>query len=904
MTPERHALVKKLFLDVVDHPEAEWQKVLAERCGDNPELKTEVERLLANYVDHTIEVSNEDAAAAPTVPTGSGSSPPSASHLFDAGDMVSERYRIVTLLGRGGMGDVYRAEDLVLGQTVALKFLSPLFTRDREWCRRFQNEVRSALKITHPNVCRVHDIGECNGRLFLSMEYIDGDDLKSLLKRIGRLSRDKAVDLSRQTCIGLAAAHQAGILHRDLKPANIMVDGKGTVRITDFGLASLPEDIRKDEIAAGTPAYMAPEQIHGRSVSVQSDIYSLGLVMYEMFTGRPAFDGKSVGEFRKLHESSRPKALSDVVDDIHPDVERIILQCLEKDPRNRPDSALAVAAALPGENILAMALAANVMPSPTMVEAARPQATRLVAPALLAAIPLLLLLVVFGLRTLRPQAWEARLDKPPEVLAEQASQFMTSLGVPGESAAFGFCGWREAQRYAIRAQAGTNETASNLDTDSPILFWYRRSPEAIVPIRAATVFLGASRPKLNDPPWHSPGVSSLVLDPGGRVLMFKRGGDSGSASERSSDMGWPFEAMGLVDGAGRIPSFKVTDGFFDESIEEDRRVRGMMVNGEPAELAVVGSGLSHSARAVAAVDPEASFRAFVLVITLCAVPLAFRNLRAGTSDIRGAARLALALVVLQILFIPMQIRVAGRFDDLLFMLCLKFLLILGVGALVAILYVALEPIARRFWPDMLITWSRLMAGRVRDPFVARHLMVGIGVGCFWGLLVIVEPWLGAGLSVESDATTFHPSVLINVLRGRMTMAGILGSLVEAVFRGLLFVMLLALLRAGLRRPRIAAVLAAVIIALVVVPNGSNVVASILVLGVGGACVAVWLMVRYGLLSLVAALFVTYLLHRFPISYRFDLWTGDQSMAILLIIIGLLLFAYLGARREAVARMGA
>src|SRR5256885_10986447 len=152
---------------------------------------------------------------------------------FVPGTILAERYRIVGLLGEGGMGKVYRADDLKLGQPVALKFLPPALASDPLGLIRFRNEVRVAREVTHANVCRVYDIGEAESQHFISMEYVDGEDLKSLLRRIGRLPQDKAVEIARQLCMGLAAAHDKGVLHRDLKPANIMIDGRGKARITD-----------------------------------------------------------------------------------------------------------------------------------------------------------------------------------------------------------------------------------------------------------------------------------------------------------------------------------------------------------------------------------------------------------------------------------------------------------------------------------------------------------------------------------------------------------------------------------------------------------------------------------------------------------------------------------------------
>ena len=289
---------------------------------------------------------------------------------FVPGTLLAGRYRILGLLGKGGMGEVYRANDLRLGQTVALKFLPETMAANPAMLARFYNEVRIARQVTHPNVCRVYDIGEVDGQPFLSMQFIDGENLASLLLRIGRLPVDKAVEITRRLCAGLNAAHSQGVLHRDLKPANIMVDGRGQVFITDFGLAGIAEEIRGPEISSGTPAYMSPEQLAGKAVTAKSDIYALGLVMYEMFTGKPAYRAETLGELIRLRNESRPAEISSVVQDVAPETERIIRKCLDPDPDNRPASALAVSAALPGADHLAAALAAGETPSPEMVAAA------------------------------------------------------------------------------------------------------------------------------------------------------------------------------------------------------------------------------------------------------------------------------------------------------------------------------------------------------------------------------------------------------------------------------------------------------------------------------------------------------------------------------------------------------
>jgi serine/threonine protein kinase len=215
--------------------------------------------------DETMDLA--DCSDVADVATHHPDSTPLDQGRFVAGTLLANRYRIVGLLGRGGMGEVYKAEDLTLRQLVALKFLPYGLSGDGSMLARFHREVRTARQITHPNVCRVHDIGEVSVASrtlhFISMEYIDGEDLSTLLRRIGHLPMNKGIELARQVCVGLAAANQMGVLHRDLKPANIMLDGRGRARITDFGLAGLSGELHGDE-RSGTPAYMAPEQLRFR----------------------------------------------------------------------------------------------------------------------------------------------------------------------------------------------------------------------------------------------------------------------------------------------------------------------------------------------------------------------------------------------------------------------------------------------------------------------------------------------------------------------------------------------------------------------------------------------------------------------------------------------------------------
>jgi predicted Ser/Thr protein kinase len=455
-------------------------------------------------------------------PRPSSSRPTSFDSIDDArfvpGTILADRYRIVGLLGKGGMGEVYRADDLKLSQPVALKFLPDRYLTDGAALARFHREVRVARQVSHRNVCRVYDIGEIDGKHFLSMEFIKGEELSSLLRRIGRLPSDKAVQIARQICAGLAAAHENGILHRDLKPANVMIDGDGNARITDFGLAGLAEEFRADEISAGTPAYMAPEQLDSKPPTIRSEIYSLGLVLYELFTGKRAFDAPTLGDLIKLRRSdTTPTSPTSIVKDLDPVIERVIDRCIQKDPARRPSSALQVAAALPGGDPIAAALAAGETPSPEMVAAA-PRAGALqpiYAIGALGGVVALLLFLLLSSRYTRVER-NVPLEKPTEVLAERAREIIASLGYQNVlvDQAYGF---DSDPSFSRHLQSKQYKGWQLMQSGQPLTlyFWYRQAPRYLIPEGAVLVLP-------SNPPMEIAGMTSVSLDPRGRLVRFDR----------------------------------------------------------------------------------------------------------------------------------------------------------------------------------------------------------------------------------------------------------------------------------------------------------------------------------------------------------------------------------------------
>ena len=454
------------------------------------------------------------------------SSDPIGGGRFTPGQIIAERYRVVAMAGRGGMGEVYRAEDLTLGQVVAIKFLPESLSQDAATLARFHSEVRIARQVSHPNVCRVFDIGDASGTPYLSMEYVDGEDLASVVRRIGRLSPDKATEVARQICAGLAAAHERGVVHRDLKPANVMLDGAGKIRITDFGLAGIAASIQGADIRAGTPAYMAPEQLAGKEVTTKSDIYSLGLILYEILTGKRAFEASTLPELIKLREQGTITNPSTLVRDLDPLIERVILRCLEIDPSKRPVSALQVAAALPGGDPLAAALAAGETPSPEMVAAAGAKEGMRPRVALV-----LLAIVVLGLVASLLIAESTQLvnrvtlDSPPEVLATRAREVIGRLGLAGKAADSAY-GFEINDGYLSYLQAHDKSPArwdALAKDDAPAMtFWYRQSPN---PLFAQAFFgpgsAGGGQVARWDPPMDTTAMALVVLDTTGRLVRFE-----------------------------------------------------------------------------------------------------------------------------------------------------------------------------------------------------------------------------------------------------------------------------------------------------------------------------------------------------------------------------------------------
>jgi serine/threonine protein kinase/predicted Zn-dependent protease len=269
-------------------------------------------------------------------------------HDLTTGSTFAGRYQVIEELGHGGMGRVYKVEDTKIGEKIALKLIRPEAGIDKKSLERFSNELKLARKIRHKNVCQMFDLGEDQGTRYITMEYVHGEDLKQLIRKVGRLSPSQAVGIARQVCDGLEEAHKLGVVHRDLKPQNIMVDEDGKARIMDFGIArSLSgKSMTGAGVMIGTPEYMSPEQVEGKDIDQRSDLYSLGVILYEMVTGRLPFVGEtplSVAHKQRYEAPEDPKKLNTQASD---DLARIILRCLAKDGGKRFQSAAELGAEL------------------------------------------------------------------------------------------------------------------------------------------------------------------------------------------------------------------------------------------------------------------------------------------------------------------------------------------------------------------------------------------------------------------------------------------------------------------------------------------------------------------------------------------------------------------------------
>ena len=826
---------------------------------------------------------------------------------FLPGTLLVGRYRIVALIGRGGMGEVYRANDLKLSQPVALKFLPETTATNETALARFYNEIRIARQVSHPNVCRVYDLGDVEGQPYLSMEYVDGEDLGSLLRRIGRLPEDKALEIARKLCAGLAAAHEKGVLHRDLKPSNIMLDGRGHVLITDFGLAGLADQLQGAEIRNGTPAYMAPEQLAGTEVSARSDIYSLGLVLYEVFTGKRAFEAATLAELVRLHTETTPASPTSLVKDLDPAVERVILRCLDADPRNRPASALAVAAALPGGDPLAAALAAGETPSPQMVAASGETAglaPRVAIPCLAGVIVALAFILIAGSQV--GVMKYLNLDKPPEVLTEKARELIQSFGytaAPVDRAhGFGYDG--DFRTYAEQHEHPSAARWLEIAAGRPTLvqYWYRQSQQYMSASDFTDQLLTPGIVTPNDPARTESGMFLIYLDSQGRLLFLEA---MPPELDKTPPVAEPFDWKKLFTAAGLDPAaFQATTPEWNSLAASDARgawtgkwpgsqrplrVEAAAWRGKPVYFSLISAWTRPSRMQPFQLSAGQNASVIILVVILVlilvgAVSVARWNLLRGRGDRRGAFRLALFVFAVELAlwltrghFVP-SLATFGT-----------FILATSTGVFIAgvvwAMYLAVEPYVRRHWPQTIISWSRLSSGRWRDPLVGRDVLFGACLGVFWCSLFILSTLLSARLGAAPRMGTTD-----YLLGARGTATALLYQVNNSISSTLMFFFLIFLLRVILRKQWLAAAGFTLIFAVQALLTSEHpwVDFPLVIIIYGVAAVVV---VRFGLIALASGIFMADLIGNAPQTTDFSAWYSTATVFPLLVVAAMAIWGF-------------
>jgi eukaryotic-like serine/threonine-protein kinase len=821
---------------------------------------------------------------------------------FAPGAVVADRYRVVSLLGRGGMGEVYGADDLKLGQRVALKFLPADRGKSTSWREQFYAEVRMARQVSHPNVCRVYDVGESDGRLFLSMEFVDGEDLASLLRRIGRLPDDKAIEIAQQLCSGLAAAHRSGVLHRDLKPSNVMIDGKGRARITDFGLAIAAAEADQTK-PAGTPGYVAPELFTGAAPSVQSDLYALGLVLYELFTGKKAFDAASLADLYRKQTESNPTPPSSLIKNFDPAVERAILRCLDHDPAQRPRSAMGVAAALPGGDPIEAALAAGETPSPEMVAAAGPQGS--LRPAVAWACLLVTMVLMFGAFIFlapRNMDWGlAPMKKSPEVLADRAEELAQKLGYSNAvDRAFWIASEKDYRRYASRNPAAKDwrRTSSTQSWPSPVAFWYRQSPQWMKP--GVQTPDGPPRVTNSNPSYEVSGMLGMKLDMQGNLLFLRGIASQLETAGQNRDPDWNllFKEAGLDPSrfVPAAPKWTPPDAFDIRADWEGRladrpdlplHVTAAAYHGVPVYFQVIApwdrpwrGAVSGQSEMPAASDVfSVAWPVLIVAYFIVAGSFARANLRRGRGDRRGAFRLAIFAIAANCVYAVFTYHYVPD-PEYVSVQVILFGVPLYFGLLGWIGYMAVEPYGRRSWPSLLVSWQRLLGGRLRDPLVGRDVLLGLVAGSAVGAAFQGVGVLTGAAGGNAVDHYFGLGVLPSIAHCFILLFG-------ACFYALLYFALLSVMTALLRRRWLGLLATALIILLL---NAQNTNLADFALTVLFVAVLLTVQLRVGLVAASSFFFMLLTLDTSP-PLNFSQWYAGRAMIGLLIPVALLLYGF-------------
>jgi serine/threonine-protein kinase len=690
-----------------------------------------------------------------------------------------------------------------------------------------------------------------------------------------------------------------------------MIDGTGRVRITDFGLAG----VAGESLRAGTPAYMAPEQLAGAEVTARSDIYALGLVLYELFTGQRAIEARNVAELLRKREAGIVPP-SQLVRELDPAIDRAIFRCLEHDPRDRPASALAVSAALPGGDPLAAALAAGETPSPEMVAAAGETSALAPRTAILGLVITLLFLAADAALT-ESALITSRLplDKSPDVLEDRAREVARSLGYTEHpvDTANGFEAARDYLRYAVEKGEG-GAVRDRLRTGRPpgVLFWYRSSPRQMVPTG------GNANVTTTDPPFTVTNMRTIVLDSEGRLVEFhavppQLEESTGTPPPAAPAPNWAtaFELAGLnqSDFQPATPQWTPRSyadqraawegpmpGWPEQKLRlEGAAYRGRIVSFQSVNPWTQPSQMRETPRSRAQRWSQGVVAVMVIFVLAVAAGVARHNLRKGRGDRRGASTISATVlfamfgywVVRAVHFSNPDVELDRLFDALGFAL-------FCAGAL-WVLYLALEPYVRKFWPTTVISWSRLLAGGVVDPQVGRDVLIGVFVAVSVVLLSRIDYHIRPLLGYPALPPLGSNLDMLSGLRPLLALFGVV--VFNSMFNSLWIIFALVAVNLLVRRVWITAVV--MVGFLMLTGIGSNdftppiwlsVLTSLIILSS-----IVYVMLRFGLLTTLTFFAVNILLQSGVFTLDPSRWFFPASTTLLLIVAALAFYGFYASR---------
>ncbi len=806
---------------------------------------------------------------------------------FAAGDILAGRYRIVAQVGVGGMGEVFRADDLDLGEQVALKFLPSARAMDPAWVSKLKQEVALARRVTHVNVCRVHDLGEADGQTFLVMEFVDGKSLDSIRRMLRRIDPEQVINYARQLCDGLQAVHNKQLLHRDLKPGNVLLDGDGRILLADFGLAAIAADMGSEDAGAGTVLYMAPEQLLAENVTVQSDLFALGLILYELVTGERPFPAGSREELRRQHAELTPVTPSKLASGIDPALDQVTLRCLARDPRQRPASAQEVKDALP-----------PLSPKMTRQEGGTGTLRPQVAVAVLAA-ALLGLFLNARLAESTMAFHQVGTIKAPNYLRERAVELARDFGyldpVTMEASALEWD--TDLVRHATLEQSSVWNGQG--DRAPPLMyFWYRASPRMLV---------STSRITPVDPPMTEPGMYCVLLDPQGKLIEF-HAVPARTASPRpgtAEEIGDKLLAAAGLDKrefrkappARRPTAFAEAAWSYERIDGGTQRVDVAVCDGKPVYFRV-GEPFGREERpdrteAASVASMHVSQRRFgmyglgIMVTALAlTLPVVVRNLRLGRCDVQAAFRLGGIYLALVLGWWLLTARHCPTLEAERALITNVLGFTAFWGTLLVVMYLALEPYMRRRWPERLSSWNRLLSGRVTDPLVGRDLLFGVGIGTVLAL-ILKGAALGGG--------TFAAYVPIaEILCPDVPLGAILALLSLALVRMVVGFGYLIIFGLVLRREWLALLFLAAIVA------GNTEVASPTLdlsrwttwagcFAIGGLVVLT--IARFGLITTLAAHFTAAVINVMPITTNPQSWYAGTTATSAALLVALAVYGF-------------